>query len=428
MSAAARPRPLWVVLALALTALLITAVLLELLLVVLDAGKTNRYVDPYLGIEESAPLFQRVEHRGKTWFQTAPVHRERFREQIFPARKPSDEFRIFALGGSTTHGLSENPEEAWPFQLELLLNRDSEETNYQVINVAAPDMAAYRLARLLSSLVSYDPDLFLIYTGHAEWLEPRTYGKRIHESTPMRKWRRRLARIRLVNVLGQGPGKPKHYLGADIPTRSWNDHEVPVDFRDAALTHFHFSVRLMIDIAADHKIAIAFIDPVGNMIEAPPNLSRHAGGVDAAAIDEALEEARNLLSQRRPEEALALLDPALARDPGYAETYFLMGGTYFLMKNATAAEACFQEALRLDALPVRATREINQILAEQTSETGAQLIPFRAALYRRALLEYGFALPGRRYFLDETQLKPEIQRMLAEHVAEVLKARGLVGE
>lgn len=44
-----------------------------------------------------------------------------------------------------------------------------------MINVGAISYASYRAAGLMDKLTQYDPDLFIVYTGHNEFLERRTY-------------------------------------------------------------------------------------------------------------------------------------------------------------------------------------------------------------------------------------------------------------
>ena len=47
--------------------------------------------------------------------------------------------------------------------------------DWEVINVGAISYASYRTAGLMEELAQYEPDLFIVYTGHNEFLERRTY-------------------------------------------------------------------------------------------------------------------------------------------------------------------------------------------------------------------------------------------------------------
>jgi len=46
---------------------------------------------------------------------------------------------------------------------------------WDVINAGGISYASYRVARLMEELIEYEPDLFVIYCGHNEFLERRTY-------------------------------------------------------------------------------------------------------------------------------------------------------------------------------------------------------------------------------------------------------------
>ena len=44
-----------------------------------------------------------------------------------------------------------------------------------MINAGGISYASYRVAVVIKELARYEPDLFIIYTGHNEFLEERTY-------------------------------------------------------------------------------------------------------------------------------------------------------------------------------------------------------------------------------------------------------------
>ena len=48
----------------------------------------------------------------------------------------------------------------------------------EIINTGGISYASYRVARLMEELLAYQPDVFVIYTGHNEFLEKRIYHKR----------------------------------------------------------------------------------------------------------------------------------------------------------------------------------------------------------------------------------------------------------
>ncbi len=49
----------------------------------------------------------------------------------------------------------------------------------EVINVGGISYASYRIAAILDEVLQHEPDLVVIYMGHNEFLEARTYDKQM---------------------------------------------------------------------------------------------------------------------------------------------------------------------------------------------------------------------------------------------------------
>lgn len=111
-------------------------------------------------------LFWRLT-RNNPRFQT---NSKGYRGREFPARKPDGIFRIIALGGSCTFGLGS------PFSyasaLQFVLNQNSAEREYEVINTGVPGYTSFQGLKLLrTELIGYQPDLIIVYFGwNDHWL------------------------------------------------------------------------------------------------------------------------------------------------------------------------------------------------------------------------------------------------------------------
>ena len=57
---------------------------------------------------------------------------------------------------------------------------------WEVINSGGVSYASYRVANILEELTEYEPDLFVVYTGHNEFLEDRTYRSMIEMPAALR--------------------------------------------------------------------------------------------------------------------------------------------------------------------------------------------------------------------------------------------------
>jgi lysophospholipase L1-like esterase len=104
-----------------------------------------------------------------------------YRNADFPVEKPSDVYRIVALGGSSTYDVRiEDNAETFTAQLEKLLKEDYGYQNVQVINAGVPGYNSWEiLINLEFRVLDLDPDLVIIYEGtndvHARMVEPSSY-------------------------------------------------------------------------------------------------------------------------------------------------------------------------------------------------------------------------------------------------------------
>ena len=132
--------------------------------------------DPYFGFASGQPLFlKRKAPDGSDIYQTNPVKLSHFNQQSFSAKKAPGTYRIFTLGGSTTYGHPLRDTTSFSAWLrEMLAEGDSTRT-FEVINCGGISYASYRTAKLTEELLDYEPDLFIVYNGHNEFLEERTY-------------------------------------------------------------------------------------------------------------------------------------------------------------------------------------------------------------------------------------------------------------
>ena len=174
-SAPRRPWPRWILFrAFAVFLGLSPLLLSEITLRMLDWGEPNRHEDPFLGFSAVYPLF--VLDETGTRYEISPSRRTFFCPESFAAVKPPEEFRIFCLGGSTVQGRPFTTETSFTTWLELSLEAADTTRTWEVVNCGGVSYASYRLVPILEEVLGYEPDLVIIYTGHNEFLEDRSYG------------------------------------------------------------------------------------------------------------------------------------------------------------------------------------------------------------------------------------------------------------
>lgn len=133
--------------------------------------------DPFVGFAGNIPLFVEEERRdGLAVLRTADNKISLFNQQEFPKAKGADTYRIFCMGGSTTYGRSYRDPVSFCGWLRAYLKAADPGRDWQIINAGGISYASYRVAKLMSELLQYQPDLFIVYTGQNEFLEQRSYG------------------------------------------------------------------------------------------------------------------------------------------------------------------------------------------------------------------------------------------------------------
>ena len=133
----------------------------RLLLPHISAETYNRLLRFYLdseGVEDQSLIYE--PHPYVAYVQTADdgsVNDDGFNFPDYARQKPAGTLRIAALGGSTTAG-----PEAWPHQLEGLLNADG--LKVEVLNFGTPGWtSAESTVNYVLNAQDYDPDLVIIH-------------------------------------------------------------------------------------------------------------------------------------------------------------------------------------------------------------------------------------------------------------------------
>ena len=181
--------------------------------------------DPFVGFSELHPLFvPLMGEDGEVRMRTSPDKLRWFNKQEFSARKQPGTFRIFALGGSTAYGRPFGDATSFSGWMRKLLNSSPGKASvYEVINAGGISYASYRVVNILKGLLAYQPDLFVIYTGHNEFLEARTYEDFLAQPALVFKARQQLARLKTYRLLARAYRNIRNNLTEDEPSTG-TDH------------------------------------------------------------------------------------------------------------------------------------------------------------------------------------------------------------
>ena len=200
--------------------------------------------DPYVGFTSYSPLFvEKSTPDGEQVFANANNKMNWFNYQQFPVHKASGVTRVFCLGGSTTYGRPYDDRTSFCGWLREFLPAVDPGRQWEVINAGGISYASYRVVNLMETLVGYEPDLFVIYTGHNEFLEKRTYDRVLNTPEFMRDLTSLTLRLRPYSLLSEIVYGKKDVLATEVDAVLDNsvgpeDYHRDNAMRDAVLEHF----------------------------------------------------------------------------------------------------------------------------------------------------------------------------------------------
>lgn len=424
--------------------------LVEGVLALAGLGDDARFADPYVGFEGSPALFAR---QGDRWV-TRPDKLAFFNPQEFPRDKesgtPSGTLRIFVLGGSTTYGRPYDDRVSFARWLERYLDAAEPGRRHEVINAGGISYASYRIARLMRELLRHEPDVFVLYTGHNEFLEERSYRDLKERGTVSKRLSDGLSRLRSVALARQWLGSAEEgsepegdgtdQLAAEVESRLEVWTGLQAYERDEALAtaveaHFRDTLDRMAAMAEDAKAEFLLVAPASNLRDFSPFKSQHGEGVDAAGqariaalLDQAArQDVAGGASTAEMSAAVATLRQAVELDPLYAESHYRLGRALLAAGGdaATVAEAraALVAAKELDVAPLRAPEAMVAAVRDTARRHGLPLVDLPTIIDALAA-EAGDGIPGDGLFLDHVHPDVRVHRRIARELLEALVASG----
>lgn len=354
--------------------------------------------DPCVGFAGNVPLF--VEHTmpdGRAVWRTASNKRRLFNLQEFARAKPPGTMRVFCMGGSTTYGSPFDDGTSFCGWLRALLPVADPSRRWEVVNCGGLSYASYRVTRLMEECSRHEPDLFIVYCGHNEFLERRTYGDLLETPSPLLRAATVITRTRTGTVLKRGldgvrtrRAERRTVLPAEVEAEL--DHTVGPEgyHRDDAwarrvVEHFRLNLGRMAEIARAAGARILFVTPASNLKDCSPFKG----------------------------------EPGSPRD---ADGHYRRGQALLAAGRFAEARRAFEQALDDDVCPLRATTAMPRLVAEVAAERAAPLVDFARMLDDRA----NHGIPGREHFLDHVHPTVATHRLLALAIVDTLAEHGLL--
>lgn len=411
-------------------------ILFEAVLRVAGLGQVSTAEDPYVGFIDVQPLFKHNPHTDR--FEI-PRDRVLFQPDSFPATKTDSTFRVFCLGGSTVQGRPYGIQTSFTAWLELDLREVDPTRDWEVINCGGISYASYRIAPIMQELLGHDPDLFVIYTGHNEFLEERTY-RGVKQTPPwVARTHRQLSRLRSFNVIRswfvtdasvspQALRKSRSVLAHEVESLldyrgGLDEYKRDAVWRAGVVRHYEFNLRRMVRMAENAGVPIVLVNPVANLKDTPPFKVLHGDEVTALERErfQAHRSAAGSLD-RSLEGRIESLTAAIEIDPRHAGIHFELGKCLEARRMFDLAMPSFVRAKEEDICPLRMTEPLHAALARVASETSATWLDARTLF--EGLTEDGIL--GNEWLVDHVHPSIKGHQRLAEALCSTMGRMHLV--
>ena len=395
-------------------------------------GRTEDVGDPFVGFSDIVPLF--VLNDAGTEYEIPLSRQAFFQPETFPAQKGTSEFRIFCLGGSTVQGRPYSIETSFTTWLQLGLQAADSSKDWRAVNCGGVSYASYRLVPILQEVLGYEPDMLIVYTGHNEFLEQRTYP----HVKQLPKWIKRLhyhaTKCRIYGVtrnLLQPRSQPARPASLPTEVDALLDYQGGLakyhrddSWQNGVVQHYEHNLRRMVHLARQAGVPLLLVNPVANLRDTPPfkvEIASHLTGPTREEFERRWEQAKSSDWQDLQQKA-ELARHVLALDDRHANAHFLLAKIYDAIGDAGGAKEHYLRAKDEDICPLRMTEPLHDVLAQVARQTSTPLIDIRQLFEQQA--EGG--IPGDDLLIDHVHPRIEGHQHIAQELFDFFVQEGIV--
>lgn len=306
---------------------------------------------------------------------------------IFEVNKSDTTIRIFCLGESTMAGFPYSMNATAPSFLRERLRDLFPHSKIEVVNLGLSAITSYTVLDFVRELVSYQPDLFIVYLGHNEFYG--VYGAGSSIRIPGGHWLTSLT-IRLLKsktylLLRSIVASVRRAISDNTARQGFSTMGVMVqeqyipygsDLYRAAIKAYRDNLESIISVAQSHRVPILFSELVSNVKDHPPF---HSVFSDQTTPDVRIRwqtlkaTADSLFAAGRYPEARELYRQCTSLDSLNASGFYELGLTEYALGRFDHARTLLKQAKDLDALRFRASEEFEHVLKDVCAEKGAAL-------------------------------------------------------
>lgn len=435
---------------------LLPLVVFELALALCGWQGPSEIEDPYVGFESTSRLFERDGDR----FRVADTRKPLFCDDSFLATKPSRGLRLFCVGGSTVQGRPFATETAFSKWLEIRLQQCLPKRTVEVVNCGGVSYASYRLAPIVDEVLAYQPDAIILYTGHNEFLEDRTYESIRQQSSWLTQGHAWLSNLRTYTFLrscllgrdatvskaessseAASSSKAENVLSAEVEARldfqgGLELYHRDDDWRQGVVQHFELNLERMIVACQTADVPLLIVKPVSNLRDASPFKSQHRRGLSAedrirfeallASTDPESNQGRALVAGQVREKLNSnrkALEQAVELDPRFALARYRLGQTLLLLGNVNESRVHLIAAKEEDVCPLRAIEPILAAVEGIADRNGVPMLDAQALFASHS----PDGIVGSESLVDHVHPSIAGHQVLADAIAKEFQRQGWFG-
>ncbi|MCX6877876.1 MAG: tetratricopeptide repeat protein [Verrucomicrobia bacterium] len=399
--------------------------ILELVLWAAGVPTQIEQEDPFRGFSGLVKVFQR---EGPNYRTRPGIRGGTFNDQSFLAAKPANGLRLFCLGGSSSFGFPWGAEAAFTSIVGEALAATHPERQVEAVNASGVSYAMHRLNLVADELLDYQPDVFIVYEGHNEFIEPAFFDALKHRGTLRTGFEYALSYSRVYSGMRFATGRLRNSLhppASGFETRVMRDqtHVYAPAEKEAIVAEFRWRLERLVRRAraADVKVVLATVPC--NLRQWRPEASTGVASLaehDRQQRSELFTAGGRLLKSGRFEPAAVALEQAARLAPHHAETRFLLGQAYEGLGRFDDARGAYQRACDEDASPIRRLSGINVAIREIARQQGVLLVDVDRLFEQQS--EHG--LVGFNLIEDYVHPTRQGHELIAWHLWEAMEQAG----
>jgi tetratricopeptide (TPR) repeat protein len=406
-----------------------------------DWGRPNLHDDPFVGFRQAQDLFVPTADGKRR--EIPPARHRFFCQDSFAVPKPRGEFRAFVLGGSTVQGHPFAIDTAFSRWLEISLTAADPQRTWRIVNCGGVSYASYRLVPILQEVLQYEPDLIIFCEGHNEFLEARSFAHIAGRGELLNTALAGAGRLRTFTLLRDGYLRLQGNSAAEAKTSRTilpMEVEALLDYRggleeyhrddawrQGVIEQFRHSVLRIVGLCRECGVPLILVSPVSKLRDAPPFKSEHRATLTAAQLkrwDDLIADGHRHLRREHydPYQALSEFEESCRLDPDHAGGFYNLAQCHDLLGQYEQAQAAYIKAKDLDVCPLRILEPMRAMLAAIARQADVPLVDAQAVLESRS----NNGIAGGDWLVDHVHPKIEGHQLLADELANVLVARGVV--